>query len=508
MKEDLVYFVHGSYAGVSAFVQEAADERHRNATLVCIGALVPLTYGRLGRSWQHAAELRRLAKEKVMQTHDCRSFQSFWTQHMQDGTADGVAPSSPSLLRSATAHAVPNNSNSNRKRARSDASGHISSSTSEEFLSPDHPALCMTNLLHTFGPLIFPIYRAALLRKRILLLGSAPVQQSCNFVYDLSILAGLPPPLLEVVQSDSQDLTRIQSLFSVGVHDIPFLKDTKRSRRWLACTTDDILSEKKDLYDILVKFPSQQYSNRKIQWSEMRTSEGKEIKATQRDLRRYRLLRSELSSGTHVQPQYRDESGDEDENEDTNPIAPLVRASTTHLLSEVKEVDPGDYLVCEPVSWAAMAYNGFMWWASAGEMEAWESEEARADGQLLDEIPEASELVRQIRPTTADSSTSDQEGAMRERMAEATVLTAYFHRLTTRLLQPLADLVEDADDETVEGVAEGGIVVGSEDVRAMGLDVWSPADRLFVSEAAELYFGREAKVNEGEGMRICGVKVC
>ena len=48
-------------------------------------------------------------------------------------------------------------------------------------LSPHHPALSLPALLDTFGPLIFPVYKAALLRKRILLVGQAPVELACNF---------------------------------------------------------------------------------------------------------------------------------------------------------------------------------------------------------------------------------------------------------------------------------------------------------------------------------------
>lgn len=48
-------------------------------------------------------------------------------------------------------------------------------------LSTYHPALSLSDFLDTFGPLIFPIYKAALLRKRILLAGQAPVELTCNF---------------------------------------------------------------------------------------------------------------------------------------------------------------------------------------------------------------------------------------------------------------------------------------------------------------------------------------
>jgi hypothetical protein len=57
---DLVYFVHEQYAGISAFANRPAHESERNAHFAAVGILVPLTYGRLGRSWLHAHQLRRL----------------------------------------------------------------------------------------------------------------------------------------------------------------------------------------------------------------------------------------------------------------------------------------------------------------------------------------------------------------------------------------------------------------------------------------------------------------
>jgi hypothetical protein len=59
-ESDLVYFVHEQYAGISAFANRSAHESERNAHFAAVGILVPLTYGRLGRSWLHAHQLRRL----------------------------------------------------------------------------------------------------------------------------------------------------------------------------------------------------------------------------------------------------------------------------------------------------------------------------------------------------------------------------------------------------------------------------------------------------------------
>jgi hypothetical protein len=347
VQEDLVYFVHGQCAGVSAYVQEEADEHHRNAKFAAVGALVPLSYGRLGKSWQHAPELRRLAKDCVQDTQNKELLQRYWQQHRQEDNVS-TEPASPSMTNRVSS---PIDLQRKRKRGRSDASNTLSST---QGLEPDHPALAVTELLDTFGPLIFPVCRAALLRKRILLLGTAPVQQSCNFVYLLSILSNIPQDSVEILQPDARDLLRIQTLFNVGISDIPFLSDSKRKQQWLACTTDDILAEKKDLYDILVRLPTS-ISHRSPLSSRptITTSDGDTRRATQRDLRRYRLLRAELERVCSIRSRYRDdpESGEDDNDEGF----PLMRSSTTNLLQEVKRTETNESEVVEPVSWTAVS---------------------------------------------------------------------------------------------------------------------------------------------------------
>lgn len=37
-------------------------ESERNALMLAVGILVPLSYGRLGKSWRHAAGLKMLAE--------------------------------------------------------------------------------------------------------------------------------------------------------------------------------------------------------------------------------------------------------------------------------------------------------------------------------------------------------------------------------------------------------------------------------------------------------------
>ena len=59
----LRYFLHNDeYAGISAFINEPAAKSERNALMLAVGALVPLSQGRLGRSWEHAWGLKNLAR--------------------------------------------------------------------------------------------------------------------------------------------------------------------------------------------------------------------------------------------------------------------------------------------------------------------------------------------------------------------------------------------------------------------------------------------------------------
>lgn len=64
VSEDLIYFVHDTgHAGLSAFVNMPCDEEEaRNARMVAVGVLVPLSYGRLGRAWRHAEALKEMAE--------------------------------------------------------------------------------------------------------------------------------------------------------------------------------------------------------------------------------------------------------------------------------------------------------------------------------------------------------------------------------------------------------------------------------------------------------------
>jgi hypothetical protein len=516
VREDVVYFIHGAYAGVGAFVQEEADKEHRNASFVAVGALVPLSYGRLGKSWLHVEALRSLAKAIVKDQEDKKPLEAYWDKHGNVEGNNGAA--SPTANKST----IPGDHK--RKRTLSDATGNFAV---EEAMPLDHPALSMPTLVATFGPLLFPLYREALLRKRILLLGSAPVQETCNLgksvlaaacrpptngslVYDLSILSNVPQSLRESVSTED-GRAGFQAIFNVGVFDITELE--KHKDGWIACTTDAILGEKKKLYDILVELPPRDTAPGRKAWPTLRTSSGEIIKATQRDLRRYTSLCKELKrvrNCTGSEQPYHDAER-EDVESDHEETAPLVRPSMQtpgHYgddddnAANIAEID-----TVEPESWSAMAYKSFMWWASAGEMDAWQEDEISTDQALLGNLPNLDNNMGTNQAAADEYTDEDNLDCTREAQKTAAILVAYFHRVTEAILQTLANNIEHADDDTEEGYEEDAIFISSDDMRRMGVDAWNQRDRGFVQDSIRLYFKREAVIEE-DGISMCGVRFC
>ncbi|CAJ2510218.1 Uu.00g061180.m01.CDS01 [Anthostomella pinea] len=535
VSEDLIYFVHDGYAGLSAFVNAPVeDTAARNARMLAVGVLVPLSYGRLGRAWRHAEGLKVMASALAANSKDTGILEQYWEKNQardpvkEDSGALKEALESPSM--SFQTPPKPPRGHT-RNRSASDGAALIPPGHK---LSPFHPAWSLTKLLDTFGPLIFPIQRAALLRKRILISGHAPVQEACNFVYDISILSNIPLSTFDLLSPNSPP-HRLRPLFSIGVHDIPFLVDDAKSARnvedspdyegemgtgWIACTTDSILSKKDTLWDMLITMPSPHSSNtKKHVWPTVECPHGVSVKATQRDLRRFRSLKAGLA-------RFGATAG-------SGATSPTTPRALKPQHSGDRYIDDAEQII-EPLSWTALAYNGFMWWASAGEQaRSNEAEEAAHDSSLLAEL--SSPSMNMSMPRSADISASVTSLTVRRNSAPASApldseearvelaIIAYFHRLTTQILGTLVDLVEsasdsDAGDESPMGEDDAliesndddrgrGVRIESDAMANMGLDVWSASDAYFVKEALTTYFDQKAFV-EGKGVEVCGVRVC
>ncbi|RHZ64587.1 uncharacterized protein CDV56_108366 [Aspergillus thermomutatus] len=539
VSEDLVYFVHEQYAGISSFINQPADEAERNAQMFAVGVLVPLSSGRLGKSWRHAPRLKELAETYAKDMTNTQPLSDYWDNfEIRVNDASTIPPDSP--LESPLSFRLRERPDSlQRNRAFSDA---IVLEASRPALTPFHPASSLPEFLDSFGPLIFPLYRAALLRKRILFMAEAPVHIP---LYDLSLLASLPNSLLPLLPPGGSPPPRPRPLFNIGIHDIPYLSsfvhvsaNTEPDAAWIACSTDSVLSMKSELFDVLVTLPPPHASNaaQKVfpkisvlpnRSAQHNSSQAIYLKATQRDARRYTILRKGLH---HIS--YDDSASGEDEDSD---------AASTYSSSPV----------VEPLSWTRLAYTSFIWWASAGEKRDGLSEEEEEEHQ----IEQDTRLLAGVEAMPIPSSGSLGRHSMQAEDASQPpeiALVAYFRRLTTQLFVTLSDVIarqdnrngeEDEDtgapyeDEPEEADAEPSISIGrevsqgddsrspllpsaakssseddepvtvtSEDMTEMGLDVWSASDRVFVEELVQSWWGRKAYIDSAR-IKCCGISI-
>lgn len=270
---------------------------------------------------------------------------------------------------------------------------------------------------------------------------------------------------------------------------------------------------KSTLYDVLITMPPP-YSEDAAEkvWPKVESPQGTEMRATQRDLRRYKALRWGLSRhvsepSSPVSVRRRSSSASQEE-------APRTASSSNPPRDDPMLDIPDTDAIIEPLSWSALAYSGFMWWASAGEQRLHSEEESEADSALLSGLslsPSTPQTPRNLNLSSA--SLMKNQGEAKQEMA----IIAYFHRLTTLILSTLSDIVDvtDSDDERedeglVDSVADEtgpAVYVTSADAARMGLDVWSATDHQFIEDVAREYFGRRAQV-EGRTVDVCGIRIC
>ena len=542
VEEDLVYFVHEDYAGVSAFLNQADPDSERNARMLAVGVLVPLDQGRMGKSWRHADALKNLARQLIKRPDDFEQMERYWNeQKASDERADGEdAQTDASMVivdDGKDDGAVANGNKSSRRLSTASVAY-----AQTQALSSHHPALSLAGMLQLFGPLLFPLYRAALLRKRVLFLTEVPVESACDYVYDLSVLSSLPTSLLHLLPVDGTPSLRLKALFNVSVLDIPQLNPSRRAsqepdldRGWIACTTDDVLATKPELFDLLVMLPSTESlqanpkSHPKLVPSSpelSRTFAKVGIRATQRDARQHLRLWSGLTHIASPKAHQEPTSGDEDD------AAESVHSTALSTISHRS--------IVEPASWSLIAYTSLVWWASAGEKRLGlleeEESEVEHDAQLLDLHEEDINLTKEV------------------------AIVAYFHRLTSTIFSTISDAIartdrEDYhDEEDEQSQAEPGannesaivdstngpedeqpllsrtkasatsknretvaaedsqeyesdpIEITEEDMRLMALDIWSARDREFMEDLIWLWWGRKVDIRGGR-VECCGVRI-
>lgn len=184
-----------------------------------------------------------------------------------------------------------------------------------------------------------------------------------------------------------------------------------------------------------------------------------------------------------------------------------ANSETVSLASSVSTIVDNREAI-EALPWSVVAYTSFIWWASAGDRR----------GGLL----EAEEIANDQDEQILRDSISE-EGTTKE-----VALIAYFHTLSTLIFEVLISAVRRSDgaeaseryrdEETEENNADTDGLLSSnsdskepveiieEDIRAMGLDIWSAMDKQFVVDMVDIWWQRKAIVRGG-AIECCGIRL-
>ncbi|RIB30842.1 hypothetical protein C2G38_2151648 [Gigaspora rosea] len=398
------------YVGLSVFLNESTmDESHdRGAHMAAVGILVSPTAetGLCGRPWKHLGFLR-------------------------DEAVYSIEPYGNSTI-------------SRRPRAFTISSTRgLSTETGISSYSvpvpSTHPAHHFPEFVRLCGPTIFILWKAALLKKRILFYSPPPVEDICYSVYGTCLLANIPST---ITRSLKNKVDKIKPLFSVGINDIPMIQSTENG--YVACTTDRILQHKNNLFDLLVNMPVRESNHSHptlvaSPGSHLSTN----INAT--DIRRYRVLLKILASyGVNFLDGYEEDGGN---------------------LTD---------------TWRKMMFGGWFWWYGRDGFQKL-SDDYGGEGEEEGDV-----LLNYHDDPSQDAQNVDGSKDISEIEVE---LIRFFQALTTSLFNTLRSMivtsnVYESDDEI--------IFLYSDHLIQLGLDPRD--DGAFVEELAEMYFGKEVEV--------------
>ncbi|KAM3869917.1 DENN domain-containing protein 11 [Diretmus argenteus] len=215
---DFIYFRKGCYFGLACFANMPVEsELERGARMKSVGILSP-SYTLLYR-YMHFLE------NQVRHQLQCPGQYSPLEAFYEDKKAV-LPPAGNGLVTACPTWSV---------------------STINRCMHPEmkitHPAGCMSQFIRFFGEQIMVLWKFALLRKRILIFSPPPVGVVCYRVYCCCCLANVSLPGIGV------SVPEFRPFFYINIADITAL-ETEVS--YVACTTEKIFEEKKELYDVYI----------------------------------------------------------------------------------------------------------------------------------------------------------------------------------------------------------------------------------------------------------------
>uniref|UniRef100_H3CTQ8 DENN domain-containing protein 11 n=1 Tax=Tetraodon nigroviridis TaxID=99883 RepID=H3CTQ8_TETNG len=213
---DFIYFRKGCYFGLACFANMPVEsELERGARMKSVGILCP-SYTLLYR-YMHFLENQ--VRHQLQCPGQYSPLEAFYEDKRAVLPPAGNGPACPTW--SVT---------------------HINRCMHAE-MKITHPAGCMSQFIQFFGEQILVLWKFALLRKRLLIFSPPPVGVVCYRVYCCCCLANVSLPGIGV------SVPELRPFFYINVADIAALQ-TETS--YVACTTEKIFEEKKDLYDVYV----------------------------------------------------------------------------------------------------------------------------------------------------------------------------------------------------------------------------------------------------------------
>lgn len=217
--------------------------------------------------------------------------------------------------------------------------------------------------IRKLGPLIFPLWKSCLLGERILIMnppgGSFEV---CNsLAFSLSIISAIP----EDLQINNHGDRYVRPIFTIGISDIDKMakkvtqaaEDKEEPSAFVACTSDEILFSKTELYDKFLRVPNGP-DDGDVDVCTVHSSSGVEIKATPHDFECLKAFYQDYLGEEMSQPE-------------------IARLSRT----------------VEPISWMQYFIDEFYWWSTAGYVKPFYHEKLHAEKTSTDD---KSELILDI----------------------------------------------------------------------------------------------------------------
>lgn len=472
VSEDVIYFTHASCIGLAVYrnLQVAGEERE-DFSCITVAILVQadhhnLRHQRLNKIWLYNNPLRELVGTLNPKAIDRASLEKIYDMYKvrpERKVKPSVSktqspPSSPVLSR----HSSFKNYKSFREE-RGTGRANETALLPTNVLSELHPVLSLHDCISLFGPLIFPVYRSALARKRIMVLTDAPVQRACHFIYNIQLLSAIP--------NNAPTMKRpspLRQLFCLGLNDIPLLEKLQEDsgeddRGWIGVTTDRVFETKTHLWDLLIRLPPdsavQSLANERARPT-LVTNEGLPIKPSYLDAVNFNKLKPLLplyrNTGLKARPQ------------------PSWKRSTMDSL-----------------------LSGLWYWASAGQSLQLEETEVYQDSHG-DDTPvtfndehdgnddddddegaaEARSLLRPARTSAGSTLTNGRDEV---------IVLVIFHRFTTSILTMLDELsCESLDD----------VVVSREKMVRIGLTPRLSSDVALIEDLGRRWFARTVVVDK------------